>query len=97
MKDNLLIEDIALMRELWELEENAIESIGKKQGIAGLELEGVRTDKEGASGLKSKSKSVPDPSGDLINQFADVVIKGLKSLRSKETKKTTKIKSSYLN
>ncbi|KAJ1083448.1 hypothetical protein NDU88_003607 [Pleurodeles waltl] len=94
-RDNLLLEDITLMRELWELEENAMEAIDEEQVVARLDSEGVRLDKEGATGLKLKSRTVPAPCGDLIDQFSDTVTKGLKALRLKEMKKSTKNKSGY--
>ncbi|KAJ1100408.1 hypothetical protein NDU88_005494 [Pleurodeles waltl] len=87
-KDNLLIEDIHLMRQLWTLEEDSNEELGEDQLVARLESEGIRLDEEGASGLKSKSRTVPAPSGDLIDQFSDTIIKGLKALRYKVMSKT---------
>ncbi|KAJ1171590.1 hypothetical protein NDU88_003451 [Pleurodeles waltl] len=69
--DNLLIEAITLIRELRELEENTMGTIDEEQVVARLELEGVQLDKEGSSSLKLKSRTVPAPCGDLIDQFSD--------------------------
>ncbi|KAJ1092462.1 hypothetical protein NDU88_005572 [Pleurodeles waltl] len=74
-KDNLLIEDLYLMRELWALEDETTELSSEDQLVARLEMEGIRLDEEGASGLKPKSRIVPAPSGDLIDQFSDIMIK----------------------
>ncbi|KAJ1207041.1 hypothetical protein NDU88_002433, partial [Pleurodeles waltl] len=94
-KGNLLIEDIHLMRQLWSLEDNSIEEIGEEQLVARLESEGIRLDKEGASGFKSKSRTVPAPSGDMIDQFSDTVTKELKALRLKMMSKTSRNKNTY--
>ncbi|KAJ1099217.1 hypothetical protein NDU88_004321 [Pleurodeles waltl] len=76
-----------------ELEENTMERMDEEQVVARLESEGVRLDREGVSGHKSKSRTVPAPSEDLIDQFSDSVVKGLKALRLKEMKEPTKNKS----
>ncbi|KAJ1141185.1 hypothetical protein NDU88_007520 [Pleurodeles waltl] len=96
-RDNLLIEDIPLMRELWALEENKMELLGEDKLVARLESEGIRLDEEGALGLKLKSRTVPAPSGDMIDQFSDTIIKGLKAFRLKAMRKTMKNRSGYFN
>ncbi|KAJ1181992.1 hypothetical protein NDU88_007191 [Pleurodeles waltl] len=90
--DNLLIEDATLLKELWEMDEN-ISITDDEQVIARLDLEGITTDKTEISGLKQRSKTVPGFSGDLIDQFSETIIKGLKTLKKREMEKTRKIKT----